>query len=64
MVDRNSENFCKNIDSMDAVEVFYVAGALEIISNGNLELGGVHILENETGSAGDSDQVKFFHPRK
>ena len=64
MVSRDSENFSKNIDSMDAVEVFDVAGALEIIADGNFELCGVHIFENETGSAGDSNQIEFFHPRK
>ena len=64
MVGGDSEDFSQNVDSMSAVEIFDVAGAFKIISDGNFELGSIHIFQNEAGSAGDSNQVKFLHPRK
>ena len=64
MVNRDSEDFCEDVDGMNAVQIFDVAGALEIISDGDFELGSVHALEDEAGSAGDSDKVEFFNARK
>lgn len=50
---------------MDTVTVIVtLTGALELIPDGDLELGSVDIFKYEAGPAGDANQVKLLSALK
>lgn len=58
MVFREVENVGEDVESMDALSaVGFLAGALQLVADGDFELGAMNIFQNEAGPSGDTNQV-------